>query len=138
MNYEDSYFAEAFLQKSLSLHKRNIKRIIVCGIRSHPKNKEQVCWNSSCRRVLLSYKSCKKQKIKEAIVPNMPSCKISWWKNATKKGNKFLVPNLQHYQFAQDGWKMPGIHELCICSVFDRYLTGIELIRNWNCGHQFD
>ena len=28
----------------------------------------------------------KKYRMKEEVVPNMPSCKISWWKNAKKKG----------------------------------------------------
>ena len=34
----------------------------VCAIRSHPKNKEIVCWNSSCCRGLLNYNSLKKNK----------------------------------------------------------------------------
>ena len=29
----------------------------VCAIRSHPKSKEYVCWNSSCCRVTLNYNS---------------------------------------------------------------------------------
>ena len=43
--------------------------------------------------------------IKEAAVPNMPSCKISWWKNVSEKGKKLFALNLQHFQIGQDGWK---------------------------------
>ena len=43
--------------------------------------------------------------IKEAAVPTVPSRKISWWKNVSKKGKMFFVPNLQYCQFEQDGWK---------------------------------
>ena len=43
--------------------------------------------------------------IKEAAVLNMPSCKISWWKNVSEKGKTFFALNLQHFQFGQDGWK---------------------------------
>ena len=43
--------------------------------------------------------------IKEAAVPNMPSCKISWWKNVNEKEKKLFALNLQHFQFGQDGWK---------------------------------
>ena len=58
--------------------------------------------------MLLNYKPCKKQRIKETAVPNMPSCKISLWKNFIEKGKKFFVPttfSLQHFQFGHDGWK---------------------------------
>ena len=42
--------------------------------------------------------------IKETAVPNMPSRKISLWRNA-KKRKSFFVPNLQYCQFEQDGRK---------------------------------
>ena len=34
--------------------------------------------------------------IKEATVPNMPSCKISWWKNVSEKGKNYshLIYNI--------------------------------------------
>ena len=35
----------------------------------------------------------------------MPSCKISRWKNVNEKEKTFFVPNLQDFQFGQDGWK---------------------------------
>ena len=47
----------------------------------------------------------KKSGIKKAAVPNIPSRKTSWPKNVNGKGKKFLVPNLQCYQFQQDDWK---------------------------------
>ena len=47
----------------------------------------------------------KKKKIKEAAVPNMPFCKISWWKNVNKTWENLFVPKLQYCQFGQDGWK---------------------------------
>ena len=40
--------------------------------------------------------------IKEAAIPNIPSCKISWWKNVSEKGKKLLALNLKHFQFGQD------------------------------------
>ena len=43
--------------------------------------------------------------IKETAVPNIPSREISLWKNVSKKGKKFFVPDLQYCQFEQDGWK---------------------------------
>ena len=36
------------------------------------------------------------QRIKEAAIQNMPSCKISWWNNVNKKGKNLFVPNLQY------------------------------------------
>ena len=41
----------------------------------------------------------KKDKIKEAAVPNMPFC------DKKKKRNNFFVPSLKYCQFGQDGWK---------------------------------
>ena len=35
----------------------------------------------------------------------MPSCKISWWKHVSQKGEKLFALNLQHFQFGQNGWK---------------------------------
>ena len=35
----------------------------------------------------------------------MSFCKIRWWKMSMKKEKNFFVPNLQHFQFGQDGWK---------------------------------
>ena len=59
----------------------------------------------ACCRVPLKYKSCRIKTIKQAHVPNMLSCKTTWWKNFYEKGKKLFVPNSQHCQFEQDGWK---------------------------------
>ena len=79
----------------------------VCAITSHPKNKEYVCWNSSCCRALLNCNSRKKNK--ESKKQPFRICLsviiyLSWWKNISKKIN-FFVPSLQYCQFGQDGWK---------------------------------
>ena len=45
------------------------------------------------------------QRIKEAAVQNMSSCKISWWKNVNKKGKHLFLPNLQYCQSGRDDAK---------------------------------
>ena len=42
---------------------------------------------------------------KKAAVLNMPSRKISWWKNVNKKGMNLFTANLKHCQFEPDDWK---------------------------------
>ena len=44
--------------KEISSQPLSMFRYCVCTIRSHPKNKKQVWWNSSCCRALLNYNSC--------------------------------------------------------------------------------
>ena len=83
-------------------------RYCVCAIRNHPKNKEQVCWNSSCYRALLNYNSHKKNKeLKKQPFRICLSVVIylSWWKNISKKKEISFLPSLQYCQFGQYGWK---------------------------------
>ena len=42
---------------------------------------------------------------KKAAVPNMPSRKISWWRNVNKKGMNLFTTNSKHCQFEPDDWK---------------------------------
>ena len=53
--------------------------------------------------MLLNYKPCKN--IKEAAVPNVPSCKISSWKNVREKGEKQFRTKFTAFSVGQDGWK---------------------------------
>ena len=69
--------------------------------RKHNKIVEIVV-TSECYLIISPFK---KKVIKKAAVPNIPSCKTNWRKNANGKEKLFLVPNLQCYHFQQDGWK---------------------------------
>ena len=93
LNYEGLYFAEGFL------HNRPCFDIAFAQSGVIPRTR-----NRFDEIVAVNFKPYKKSKIKEAPVANMPSCEISWWKNVNEKEKKFFLPNLQYFQFGQDGW----------------------------------
>ena len=74
-------------------HPLSMFRYCLCAVRSHHKNKEQVCWNSSyfTERYLII-----NSRIKEAAALNMLSHRINCWKNINKKRKTFfhLIKNI--------------------------------------------
>ena len=97
MKYEDPYFAEGFL-----LNLRPYFDITFAQLEFILRTKKkfvEIVAAVECYLVTNHVKN-----IKEAAVPNMPSCKTSWW-NVSEKGEKLFALNLQHFQFGQDGGK---------------------------------
>ena len=76
MNHEGPYFVAVFLHN-----------IVFAQLGLIPR---------TCCRVPLKYKSCRIKTIKQAHVPNMLSCKTTWWKNFYEKGKNYsyLIHNI--------------------------------------------
>ena len=98
MNYEGPDFVEGFLPNLLPCLDFAFAQFVVIQ-RTNSKFVKIVAV-AECYLITNHVKN-----IKEAAVPNMPSCKISWWKNVSEKGKKLFALNLQHFQLGQDGWK---------------------------------
>ena len=125
MNYEGPYFAEGFL-----LNLRPCFAIVLRGISSQPSTMFWYCFAEGfllnlrpCFDIvfaqlgiiprtknkfveIVAVAECylitnHVKNIKEAAVLNMPSCKISWWKNVSEKGKTFFALNLQHFSLGK-------------------------------------
>ena len=84
LNYEGPNSAEGFLQNLFSCY---VIAFAQLGVIPRTRNKfDKIVAVAE----YYLFKNHKKWRIKEAAVPRAPSSEISWWKDASQKGDKIL------------------------------------------------